>query len=381
MKKSIACCLLPAFAAALLSCPTFAAAAPPEVEAPSALLMEAAGGTVLYEKNAHEPLNPASVTKVMTLLLTMEAIESGNLSLDSVLSCSEHAASMGGSQIYLEPGEQMTLHELLKSIAVASANDACVMVGEHIAGSESGFVERMNARAAELGMTDTHFVNCTGLDAPGHVTSAYDIALMSRELMKHDLIYDYTTIWMDNVRNGEFGLTNTNKLVRFYDGATGLKTGFTASAGYCISATARRDDMDLIAVIMKAQTSPKRNADASNLLNFGFANFAVLRQDPALTHPEVSVRLGVEDSVATELAGGDCVVIDKSAVSRVETNFSVVEEVEAPVEKGQTLGRYTVTLDGEVLYERPVVAAASVERLTVGRIYADLLSRLFMHHD
>jgi len=380
MKKPLIHALVLSLAVSMFSFPSFAAAAPPEVEAPSALLMEAAGGTVLYEKNAHEPLNPASVTKIMTLLLTMEAIDAGSMTLETVLSCSEHAASMGGSQIYLEPGEQMTLHDVLKSIAVSSANDACVMLGEHIAGSEEGFVSRMNERAAELGMVDTHFVNCTGLDAPGHVTTAYDIALMSRELMKHDLIYDYTTIWMDTVRDGAFGLTNTNKLVRFYDGSTGLKTGFTASAGYCISATARRDDMDLIAVIMKAQTSPKRNEDASNLLNFGFANFAVLKTDPELTNSTVRVRLGQTETVAAELQGGSSIVVDKSAIFRVETNFTMAEEVEAPVEKGQTLGRYTVTLDGNVLCERAVVASQAVERLTVNALYKDLLSRLFMHH-
>ena len=252
----------------------------------SAVLMDVATGTVLYEQNVHEPLAPASVTKVMTMLLIMEAIDSGKIGWDDTVTASEAAAAKGGSQIYLKVGEQMSVTDMVKSIAVSSANDCACAMAEHIAGSESAFVSMMNARAAELGMKDTHFVNCTGLDdddsAKEHRTSAYDIALMSRELLKnHPMIKKYTTIWMDTVRNGTFGLSNTNKLIRFYNGATGLKTGYTSGAGYCLSASAQRDGMELIAVVMGCESSQVRNAACKSLLDYGFANFAVI--SPELT--------------------------------------------------------------------------------------------------
>lgn len=375
MKRKTVCIVLSVFILCF-SAVSFAAPVPPEPAAHSALLMDAAGGQILYEKNSHERLHPASVTKIMTLLLAMEAIDSGRASLDDVITASEHASSMGGSQIYLEPGEQMTLGDLIKSAAVASANDACVAIGEYLAGSEESFVARMNERAAELGMEDTHFVNCTGLDAEGHLTTAYDIALMSRELLKHDLIRNYTTIWMDSVRGGEFGLTNTNKLVRFYNGATGLKTGFTNGAGYCISATAKRDGMELICVIMKSDTSPHRNADASALLNFGFANYTAVTLGDSAGYGTVPVKLGVSDSVETRLFGENTVVLERTDAAHVEHSVEWLPVPTAPVDEGQTLGYCTLTLNGETLAKLPIVAAASVERLGIGDIFRSLLQNM-----
>ncbi len=366
-------------AALVLTAGTFAAPAPPEVAAPSAILVERTSGTVLYEKNSHEKLAPASVTKIMTMLLTVEALERGQIRLEDEVVTSDHAASMGGSQIYLEPGERMSLHDMLKSIAVSSANDACVAVAEHIAGSEATFVAMMNDRAAALGMQDTHFVNCCGLDSEEHYTTAYDISLMSRELLKHEMIRAYTTIWMDTVRNGEFGLSNTNKLVRFYDGTTGVKTGYTSKAGYCVSASAEREGMELIAVIMKADTSPHRNADASGLLNFGFANYAVVGLGEGENGAEeIPVILGRQDCVKVELAENAQVLIEKAQAPKVEKQLVLAESLEAPVEKGQKVGTLVFSLDGEQLAEVPVVAADAVERLGTMDIYGDILKSLLL---
>ena len=270
--KKLAAALL---AAALLVLPAQAVSGAPTVDAAAAVLMEKETGAILYEQNAHDKLEPASVTKVMSLLLVLEAIDDGRLALDDMVTVSAHAASMGGSQVYLKEGEQMSVDDMLKAVAVVSGNDAAVALAEHLAGSEEGFVEQMNQRAAELGMTDTCFVNCTGLPAAGHLTSAHDIAVMSRALIQHPKIRDYTTIWMDSIRGGQFQLANTNKLVRFYEGATGLKTGSTDAAGYCLSATAERDGMELIAVVLKAKTSEQRFESAKSLLNFGFANYTL----------------------------------------------------------------------------------------------------------
>ncbi len=370
---------LAAVTALTLTMSAFAAPVPPEVAAPSAILIERTSGTVLYEKNSHEKLAPASVTKIMTMLLTVEAIERGQISQNDEVVTSDHAASMGGSQIYLEPGERMSLHDMLKSIAVSSANDACVAVAEHIAGSEATFVSMMNDRAAALGMKDTHFANCCGLDDEEHYTTAYDIALMSRELLKHEMIRSYTTIWMDTVRDGAFGLSNTNKLVRFYDGTTGLKTGFTSKAGYCVSASAERDGMELIAVIMKSDTSPHRNADASGLLNFGFANYAVVGLGEDENHAEpIPVTLGQEDSVEVELAENAQVLIEKAQAAKVEKQLVLVERLEAPVEKGQKVGTLRFSLDGKQIAEVPVVAANSVKRLSTMDIYGEILKSLLL---
>jgi len=366
-------------AVSLLTGMCLAIPAEPDLVTPSAVLMDAAGGNVLYEKNAHERLHPASVTKIMSLLLAMEAIEDGKIHLDDVVTVSEHAASMGGSQVYLEQGEKMVLDDLLKSVAVASANDACTAVGEYVAGSEEGFVALMNARAAELGMQDTHFVNCTGLDAEGHMTTAFDIALMSRELLSHDLIRRYTTIWMDTIRGGEFGLTNTNKLVRSYNGITGLKTGFTNGAGFCISATAERDGMELIAVIMKGETSKGRNADAAHLLDFGFANYGIVTPKLAggqETLEPVPVRLGVSETVPVKIQKTDGFVLEKAEAAKVQEEILWNSTPTAPVEAGQTLGYDVLTLDGKVLARVPIVAAESVDKKSPGGIFRDLLANM-----
>ena len=348
----------------------------------SAVLMDVTTGTVLYESNSHEPLAPASVTKVMTMLLIMEAVDSEKISLQDMVTASEAAAAKGGSQIYLKAGETMSVSDMLKSIAVSSANDCACAMAEHIAGSEAAFVDAMNQRAKELGMRDTHFVNCTGLDdddsAKQHRTSAYDIALMSRELLKdHPLIKNYTTIWMDTVRNGTFGLSNTNKLIRFYPGATGLKTGFTSGAGYCLSASAQRDGMELIAVVMGAQSSQARNAACKELLDYGFANFAVIA--PELSEvPGVPVKLGQQDSVAVELGESAGLLIDKSQKSAVTTEVTLEESVTAPVSQGQRIGTLSVKSGEQTLRQIPLVAAQPVERLTMGDIFVNVLRRAAM---
>ncbi|MCI7808370.1 D-alanyl-D-alanine carboxypeptidase [bacterium] len=353
-----------------------------EVAGKSAVLMDVATGTVLYESNPHEALAPASVTKVMTMLLIMEAIDSGKIGWDDMVTASEAAAAKGGSQIYLKVGETMSVSDMLKSIAVSSANDCACAMAEHIAGSEAAFVDRMNTRARELGMNDTNFVNCTGLDdddsAKAHRTSAYDIALMSRELLKnHPMIKKYTTIWMDTVRGGAFGLSNTNKLIRFYQGATGLKTGFTTGAGYCLSASAQRDGMELIAVVMGAQTSQARNAACKSLLDYGFANFAVISPELTETEP-VPVRLGSRDSVDVKLGDSASLLIDKAQKSAVTMDVQLEPEVTAPVSQGQRLGTLTVKSGEQVLSQVPLVAAEPVDRLTWGSLFLRVLGRAAM---
>ncbi len=363
---------------ALLSVSAFAEGGA-QIEAPSGILIENSTGQILFEKDAHQRLAPASVTKVMTMLLTMEALESGRIHLDDIVTASDHAAEMGGSQIYLAPGEQMSVHDMLKSIAVASANDACVAMAEHICGSEQAFVDMMNQKAQSLGMADTHFDNCCGLDSETHYTSAYDIALMSRELLRHEGIRAYTTIWMDTVRDGQFGLTNTNKLVRFYDGATGLKTGFTSKAGYCVSATANRSGMELIAVIMHSDSSAHRNADASGLLNYGFANYALVRYDGADAAPDpVTVLLGKEDSCIGEIADDSCLLVNKAEAQSIEKQISLDQTLTAPVEKGQRIGVLRYVKDGEVLKEVPILAKYAIEKRGVLDIYSDVLRNLMM---
>ena len=353
-----------------------------ELAGKSALLMDVATGTVLYESNAHERLAPASVTKIMTMLLIMEAIDSGRIGWEDTVTASEAAAAKGGSQVYLKVGETMTVTDMLKSIAVSSANDCACAMAEHIAGSESAFVTMMNEKARELGMNDTNFVNCTGLDdgenAGEHKTSAHDIALMSRELLqKHPEIKKFTTIWMDTIRDGTFGLSNTNKLVRFYQGATGLKTGFTSGAGYCLSATAQREGMELIAVVMGAETSPARNAACKSLLDYGFANFAVV--NPELTEAEpIPVKLGRIDSVDARLSGSGGLLIDKAKKNSVTMELQVEPFVTAPVSQGQRVGTLTVKAGEQTLGEIPLVAAQAVERLTWGDLFTTVLKRAAM---
>ena len=374
MKK----CAAALVAAVLLILPAAAVSGGPAVEAGSAILMEKETGTVLYEANAHDKLEPASVTKVMTLLLVMEAIDDGRLKMEDMVTVSTRASSMGGSQVYLKEGEQMTVHDMLKAVAVVSGNDAAVALAEHIAGSEESFVERMNRRAAELGMADTTFINCTGLPAAGHLTSAYDIAVMSRALLARPGIREFTTIWMDSVRDGQFQLANTNKLIRFYEGATGLKTGFTDSALYCLSATAERDGMELIAVVMKSPTSEKRFESAKALLNFGFANYTLLDVRPDQALPPVEVALGECSTVQPVLAQSGRILTDKAELNNVTTEVRLTDRVEAPVEAGQKLGEMAVLVSGVEQQTIPIVADQAVERLTMPGIFKRFLDILFM---
>ena len=351
-----------------------------ELAAPSAVLMETTTGTVLYEKDAHARLAPASVTKVMTLLLVMEALESGRISWNDTVTASETAAAKGGSQVYLEAGEQMTMDEMLKSVVVSSANDCATALAEHIAGSESAFVTMMNQRAQELGMNDTHFVNCTGLDddpdADQHLTSAYDIAVMSRELLRHEDIRRYTTIWMDTVRNGTFGLSNTNKLVRFYDGTTGLKTGYTSAAGHCLSASAMRNGVEYVAVVLHCANSTDRFQSAKQLLDYGFANYTLARPDPNVEIPSVPVILGTQETITPIRADDTPVLLEKSRQNAVTTQVEVDPQVRAPVEAGQRLGTVTLRADGEVLAQIPLVAPDTVERRTWWDLTAQMLRYL-----
>ena len=369
-------------AAALLALPVPAAQAAsgaPAVNCGAAVLMEKETGTILYEQNSHDKLEPASVTKVMTLLLVMEALDSGRISLEQTVTMSAHAVSMGGSQIWLKEGEQMTVRDLLKAVAVVSANDGAVALAELVAGSEEGFVSLMNQRAAELGMADTTFVNCTGLPAAGHLTSAYDIALMSRELiLNHPSIREYTTIWMDSLRDGAFQLTNTNKLIRFYDGTTGLKTGSTDSALYCLSATAERSGMELIAVVLKSPTSQERFDAARALLDYGFANYALMDVYPDQALPPIDVLLGETDCVQPVLSQSSRILVEKTQLNGVTSQINLCEDVEAPVEAGQKLGEMVVTVDGRVLQTIPIIAERAVARLTVPGIFLRFLDRLFM---
>ena len=362
--------LLPAVRAAELDLP-----------APSYVLMERSTGEVLLEHNAHERLRPASVTKVMTLLLIMEALDDGRIGWDDMVQTSAAAAAKGGSQIYLEENEQLPLEEMLKSNVVSSANDCACAMAEHIAGSEAAFVEMMNARAEQLGMTDTHFVNCTGLDdepeAAEHLTTAYDIALMSRALLGHEAIKKYTTIWMDPVRDGQFGLSNTNKLVRFYDGTTGLKTGYTSAAGHCLSASAERNGMELIAVVLHCASSTDRFESAKALLNYGFSNYALITPEPGEL-PAVPVTLGASMEITPVLADETPILIDKALATGVETRVRVNESVTAPVEAGQTLGTLTITSGGQTIAERDLVAPEAVGALRWGDVFLQMLRALCM---
>ncbi|MBD5118823.1 MAG: D-alanyl-D-alanine carboxypeptidase [Clostridiales bacterium] len=364
----------------LLSVP--AHAAPAGVTAPSAVLMEKTTGTVLSEQDAKTQYEPASVTKIMTLLLVMEAIDGGSLGWDDMVTASAYACSMGGSQIWLKENEQLTVRDMVKAVTVVSANDCAVALAEHVAGSETAFVERMNQRAAELGMENTTFKNCTGLPAEGHLTCAYDIALMSRELiLNHPSIREFTTIWMDTLRDGAFQLSNTNKLIFYYEGATGLKTGFTDTALYCLSATAERDGMELIAVVMHAPTSNDRFESCKTLLNYGFANYAITPVYPDQAIPPVAVTLGTQDTVQPVTARECSILLEKSKTGTVTTQLELCENVEAPVEAGQKLGELKVLVDGEQVDVIDLVAAQEVPRLSLGGIFKRFLNSLFLQGD
>ena len=343
------------------------------VSAASAVLMDAETGKILFEYNADAALPPASVTKVMTLLLVFEAIAEGKIALSDMVSTSEHAASMGGTQIYLEPGEQMSVDELIKSVVVSSANDAATALAEFVCGSESSFVSKMNERARELGMENTHFENTNGLDdtAENHVTSARDIAIMSRELMKHEKIFDYTMIWMDTVRGGTFGLSNTNRLLRTYSGCTGLKTGSTAKAKFCISATAQRGGLHLIAVIMGSPTRDERNALAAKLLDFGFANYALFSDDNGDVG-DVAVRGGVKNTLSLR-CDSFCALVEKGTESKIEAVYELPESVAAPIKEGGKIGTVTYKNGNTVLGQADIVAAESVEKIGFFTLFPRIL--------
>lgn len=351
------------------------------LSAPSVVLMEAKSGTVVYEKDSDTPRHPASVTKIMTMILIFDALNDGKIKLDDVVTVSEHAASMGGSQVFLEPGETQTVETMLKCISVASANDACVAMAEHIAGSEEEFVAKMNERAASLGMKNTKFVNCCGLDTDGHMTSAYDIALMSRELItKYPQIHDYCTIWMENITHEtkkgskEFGLTNTNKLIRQYQYATGLKTGSTDDAKFCVSATAKKDDMELIAVIMAAPDSKARFSDATTLLNYGFSKCQLYSDKNKDQLKDLTVKGGTADSVPISYKSSFEYVDTKgSDLHSIKKKVSVPKSVDAPLKKGTSIGKVIYTLDGQTIGEVDIICTKAVKKAT----FKDYFQKLF----
>ena len=344
----------------------------------SAILMEEATGNILYESNPDERLPIASVTKVMTMLLIMEAVDSGKISLDDMVTVSENAMSYGGSTMFLETGEQLTVNDMLKGIAVASANDGCVAMAEHLAGSESAFVDMMNEKAKELGMENTHFMNTNGLDEDDHYSSARDVAIMSRELMKHETIFNYTSIWMDTLRGGKFQLANTNKLIRFYDGANGLKTGSTSKALCCLSAAAKRNDIQLIAVVLGAPTSAERFASAKSLLDYGFANYAVNTQITAGDEVQkIAVEKGVDKEVGV-VAGDSCsTLVKKGQEDNITKEIKIDETITAPIEAGQKIGTMTISRDGEVIADIDLNASSAVEKKGIGLIIKDFFATIF----
>ena len=344
------------------------------LNAKSAILMEESTGNILYESNPDERLPIASVTKVMTMLLIMEAVDSGKISLDDMVTVSENAMSYGGSTMFLETGEQLTVNDMLKGIAVASANDGCVAMAEHLAGSESAFVDMMNEKAKELGMENTHFMNTNGLDEDDHYSSARDVAIMSRELMKHETIFNYTSIWMDT----KFQLANTNKLIRFYDGANGLKTGSTSKALCCLSAAAKRNDMQLIAVVLGAPTSAERFASAKSLLDYGFANYEVNTQITAGDEVQkIAVEKGVDKEVGV-VAGDSCsTLVKKGQEDNITKEIKIDETITAPIEAGQKIGTMTISRDGEVIADIDLNASSAVEKKGIGLIIKDFFTTIF----
>lgn len=376
--KKLSACLLSVFI--LISALPVQAAAltDTEVNAPSALLMEAQTGKVLYEKNSHEKRPCASITKVMTLLLVMEALDSGKIKLTDSVTASEHAASMGGSDIWLKPGESMSVDDMLKATVIASANDAAVALAEYVAGSEDEFIQQMNEKAKELGMKDTTFKNCNGLDEDGHLTSAYDVAVMSRELVKHKKIFDYTKTWMDYLRDGKTQLVNTNKLLKSYSGITGLKTGTTGKAGSCITATAERDGVQLIAVVLGSTTTKDRFSSASTLLDYGFANWAVTT--PALPQEAlrpVPVVKGMESEVQTTAEANGSILVAKGKVKDIQYKVTFTEPVTAPVKKGQVVGKITYSLGTDVVKEYNICAKNDVAEISFSSVFRLLAKHLF----
>lgn len=348
------------------------------LNAKSAILMEESTGNILYESNPDERLPIASVTKVMTMLLIMEAVDSGKISLDDMVTVSENAMSYGGSTMFLETGEQLTVNDMLKGIAVASANDGCVAMAEHLAGSESAFVDMMNEKAKKLGMENTHFMNTNGLDEDDHYSSARDVAIMSRELMKHETIFNYTSIWMDTLRGGKFQLANTNKLIRFYDGANGLKTGSTSKALCCLSAAAKRNDMQLIAVVLGAPTSAERFASAKSLLDYGFANYAVNTQITAGDEVQkIAVEKGVDKEVGVVASDSCSTLVKKGQEDNITKEIKIDETITAPIEAGQKIGTMTISRDGEVIADIDLNASSAVEKKGIGLIIKDFFATIF----
>ncbi len=347
------------------------------VNAPSAILVEQSSGQVLYELNADEKLPIASVTKTMTMLLIMEALDSGKIKLTDMVSTSEHAASMGGSQVFLEPGEEMSVEDMLKAVVVASGNDAAVAMSEFIAGTESAFVEMMNARAKELGCKNTHFINCNGLDETAeHYSTARDVALISCELLRHPKIQDYTTIWMDTLRNGEFGLSNTNKLIRFYNGANGIKTGSTSTAKYCLSASAKRDNMQLVAVILAAPSTADRFSSATRLLDYGFANYAVVNAAEKIGDlAPMPVIGGKANTVSVQADSSVNFIVKKGNQDKVEVSIAFDEPIKAPVDQKQTLGKATLTINGEKVAVCDLLASEEVKRMNIATMLGKVMKR------
>lgn len=369
MKKLICILLSLAFLSAFTVSAT-SNPAPVTVSSPSAVLMHSSG-QVLFEKNSHEKRPIASITKVMTMLLVFEAIERGDLSMSDKVTGSEHSASMGGSQIWLEVGETLTVEEMLKAVAICSANDCAVALGEHISGSEEAFVALMNNRAKELGMNDTTFKNACGLHVEGHLSSAYDVALMSRELIKYEKVSRFATTWEDTLRDGKSVLNNTNKMIRTYEGMTGLKTGFTSQAGYCLAATAKRENTSFIAVVLGGETSEKRNADIAALLNWGFANYTTATITTDVPLMPIKVEMGKEKSVSLELGNMQGILIRKGA--EITKEIQIADKVKAPVKEGAQLGKMTVISDGNTLCEIPIIASETVEKMTLWDIFLKLL--------
>lgn len=347
--------------------------------------MEASTGTIIYEKDADTSLRPASITKIMTLILIFDALEEGQITLDEKVTVSEHAASMGGSQVFLEPGETQTVETMIKCISIASANDACVAMAEHISGSEGAFVERMNERAAGLGMLNTHFVNCCGLDAEGHVTTARDVAYMSRELInKYPQIHDYSTIWMDTIihstRRGdsEFGLTNTNKLIRQYEWATGLKTGSTSLAGFCLSATAKKNDIELIAVVMHAPDGKQRVADCISLLTYGYSIVSRYEDTAPPQIPEIRIKGGVKSTVSCAYKDSfSCVFLNSFDASKISCHFELLDSMDAPVYTGDSLGMLVYEYDGTPIGNVDIIALEDVEKAGYGDYIFNFMKEFF----
>lgn len=377
--KKIICILMSAVIMLLMSLISFAQEETDagNLSAKSAILMEISTGKVLMESNPDEKLSPASITKVMTILLVFEALEEGKIALEDKVTTSQHASSKGGSQIWLKEGEVMTVHELLKATIIASANDACTALGEYVAGDETSFVSMMNDRAKSLGMTNTCFENCSGLDdtVTNHFSTARDVAIMSCELMKHKKVKEYTTIWMDSLRNGETQLVNTNKLIRYYDGATGLKTGTTSKAGYCVTATAERDGMELVAVVLGSDNSKERFEDAKKMLSWGFANYTIYQ--PTIDNSlitDVSVLYGEENIAKSVVETPKPILVEKNLKDKITQRVDMCVDVEAPVEKNQTFGKIYFEIDGKKVGECTVLSEKSIEKRDTWFIFSLLWS-------